>query len=119
MKVVKYTLGVLFILGGISSLLNGAFVAGFLIFILGALFLPPISDSLKEKYSFWKKKTLRYSTYVILFLLTSIFIPKDLNEKSEQNIKSRKEFVASYIKNDTLDKSLQNARNLAEIGGLF
>lgn len=85
MKVVKYTLGVLFILGGIGSLLNGAFVAGFLIFILGALFLPPISDALKEKFKFWQNKAVRYVSYIVLFGIIGTLMPKDspLNNETD------------------------------------
>ncbi len=119
MKVVKYTLGVLFILGGIGSLLNGAFLAGFLIFILGLLFLPPISELSKEKIKLWQNKAVRYVSYIVLFIIASIFIPKDLDKGADSKIESKKKFIAEYIKKDTLDKSLQNARNLAEIGGLF
>src|SRR5690554_5775214 len=119
MKVVKYTFGVLFILGGIGSLLNGAFVAGFLIFILGLLFLPPISELSKEKIKLWQNKAVRYVSYIVLFIIASIFITKDLDKGADSKIESKKKFIAEYIKKDTLDKSLQNARNLAEIGGLF
>src|SRR5690606_10192894 len=67
MKVVKYVLGVLFILGGIGSLASGAFGAGLLTTLLGALFLPPISDALKEKFKFWQNKAVRYVSYIVLF----------------------------------------------------
>lgn len=67
MKTVKYVLGVFFILGGIGALAQGSIGAGLLIAILGALFLPPVSDSLKEKVELWQNKAVRYVSYIVLF----------------------------------------------------
>lgn len=88
MKVVKYVLGVLFILGGIGSLASGAFGAGLLTAILGALFLPPISDALKEKFKFWQNKAVRYVSYIVLFGIAGAFMPKDVTstKTSEQKV---------------------------------
>lgn len=132
MKVVKYVLGVLFILGGIGSLASGAFGAGLLTAILGALFLPPVSDALKEKFKFWQNKAVRYVSYVVLFFIAGAFIPKDVTstKTSEQKIerndvgnvtdfKSKKDILIKYIKKDTTDKSVQNLRKMGEIGELF
>jgi len=83
MKVVKYVLGVLFILGGIGSLASGAFGAGLLTTILGALFLPPISDALKEKFKFWQNKAVRYVSYIVLFGIIGAFMPKDLPQNNK------------------------------------
>src|SRR5690606_2433523 len=54
-------------LGGIGALAQGSIGAGLLIAILGALFLPPVSDSLKEKVELWQNKAVRYVSYIVLF----------------------------------------------------
>lgn len=118
MKVVKYVLGVLFILGGIGALAQGAFGAGLLTAILGVLLLPPVSDALKEKFKFWQNKAVRYVSYIVLVGVIGA-LPKSPAEEMAKKVESRKKFVIEYIKKDTLDKSLQNARNLAETGELF
>lgn len=121
MKVVKYILGVFFILGGIASFPQGTILTALFMIILGVIFLPPISDSLKEKFSFWKNKGIRYVSYIVIFFIAGVFIPKEATtiKENDSKIESKKKFIAEYIKKDTLDKSLKNVRNLAEIGSVF
>lgn len=90
MKVVKYILGVFFILGGIGSIPQGAIITGLLLTILGILFLPPISDSLKEKSKIWQSKGLRYVSYIILFFIAGVFIPKDIKAIETTNKEATK-----------------------------
>ncbi len=117
MKVVKYILGVLFILGGIGSLLNGAFVAGFLIFILGALFLPPISDSLKEKFKFWQNKAVRYISYIVLFGIIGTLMPKDLPQNNETD--TTKEYKSVEAKKITPKQKKLNFKTCNYSGDEF
>lgn len=100
MKVVKYILGVFFILGGISALVQGAFGAGLLTAILGALFLPPVSDALKEKFKFWQNKAVRYVSYIVLFGIVGVFMPKDVTTKSS----SSKEDITENIEQEKSNK---------------
>lgn len=78
MKVVKYVLGVFFILGGIGSIAQSSVVGGLLMFVLGVLFLPPVSQQLKEKFKIWRSKAVRYISYIAIFGIAGAFIPIDL-----------------------------------------
>lgn len=98
MKLVKYVLGVLFILGGIGSIAQCSIIGGLLILILGAVFLPPVSEQLKEKFSFWQRKGIRYVTYIVLFFIAGAFMDKgkfsDLKTpQSEVNNETKNELL--------------------------
>lgn len=78
MKVVKYIVGVLFIIGGIGSIVKGeAFVAGLLMLVCGVILLPPVSDILQQKNPFWQKKTVRYVTYILLVGISGFLLGTD------------------------------------------
>lgn len=129
MKILKYILSVFFILGGIGSLASGVFLTGLLTVILGILFLPPTSDTLKEKFKFWQKKPIRYISYIGLFFIVGAIIPKDVtitknngqknNVRNVADFKSKKDILINYIKKDITDKSIQNLKKMGEIGELF
>lgn len=106
MKVVKYVLGVLFILGGISSIAQGIVIAGLLMFVLGALFLPPVSEQLKEKFSFWQRKGIRYVSYIVLLGIIGAFVPID--ELDAQALKE----VNSATKNEYSNQGSQSSKKL-------
>lgn len=93
MKVVKYILGVFFALGGIGSIAQGGFGAGLVMLILGVAILPPVSDQLKEKFKFWQNKSVRYGSYVVLFIISGVLMPKDGS------------FSSNFDRNSTQSKS--------------
>ena len=70
MKTVKYTLSVLLILGGIGFITQNSAMAGICLIILGVVLFPNISDKLKENSNLWLKKGIRYSAYILLFILS-------------------------------------------------
>ena len=59
--------------------------------ILGVVLLPPISDLLKEKFKLWQSKGLRYVTYVVLFFIAGVFIPKEMTALETTNMGSKKD----------------------------
>ena len=69
MKTFKYVLGVLILLCSFAAFAEGSVGAGLSSIILGLVILPPISDKLKEKFSFWQKKPVRYVSYVALLAI--------------------------------------------------
>lgn len=106
MKVVKYVLGVLFILGGIGALAQGAFGAGLLTAILGVLFFPPVSDSLKEKFKFWQNKVVRYVSYIVLVGIAGAFMPKDVTSTKTSEQKVERNDVENVVEenNNTVEQ---------------
>lgn len=88
MKVVKYILGILFIFTSLGAVAKGSFLAFLFLMILGLVFLPPISDLIKEKFKLWQNKAIRYVSYIILFFVAGIFIPSDLSVPEKKIPKS-------------------------------
>ncbi len=115
MKVLKYILSILLMLSALGGLFSGEFLTGLFFLILGIIILPPISEKLNNKISFWKNKGVRYATYLVLFILAGSSIKKS-TLKSPQ---SKKEVLISYIKNDTIDKSIINIKKFIEVSELF
>ncbi|MGG5576380.1 hypothetical protein ACPDHL_03425 [Myroides sp. C15-4] len=119
MKTFKYILGIFFALGGIGMLGQFQVISGLLIFILGIILLPPISEQLNDKFSFWKNKGIRYIVYILLFGIAGIFNIQNTVKKSEKKGIHSDKTIVEYIKKDTLDKSLRNLRELVTIGEYF
>lgn len=109
MKVVKFILGVFFILGGISLIAQGIVIAGLLMFVLGALFLPPVSEQLKEKFKIWRSKGIRYVFYIVILGIIGAFVPidkldaqalKETNSVASQKDENSKEDTQSNKKSN-------------------
>ena len=75
MKTFKYVLGVLILLCSFAAFAESSVGAGLSSIILGLVILPPISDKLKEKFSFWQKKPVRYVSYVALLAIIGATAP--------------------------------------------
>lgn len=75
MKTFKYVLGVLILLSSFAAFAESSVGAGLSSIILGLVILPPISDKLKEKFSFWQKKPVRYVSYVALLAIIGATAP--------------------------------------------
>ncbi len=118
LTIVKYIVAVLIILSALGGIFSGDILTGLLFLILGVIILPPISDNLKEKVKLWQNKAVRYVSYFALMVFAGAFINKD-NENSTKKGEISNQFVIEYIQKDTLDKSLNNIRELTEAGKLF
>ena len=90
MKTFKYVLGVLILLCSFAAFAEGSVGAGLSSIILGLVILPPISDKLKEKFSFWQKKPVRYVSYVaLLAIIGATLSNKDSSPSSESGISKK------------------------------
>ncbi|MDR0228742.1 MAG: hypothetical protein LBI72_06740 [Flavobacteriaceae bacterium] len=118
MKTVKYILGVFILIGSIG-MLRSSLISGLLTLILGLILLPPISNQLHKKFSFWSNKVIRYVTYFGILAISGLFIPKSPIDTTKEREKSIEKFAISYIENDTIDKSIRDIRELIEIGNYF
>lgn len=84
MKIAKYILGSILIISAFGGFLKAEVFAGFFFFILGLILLPPISMKIQESFKTFRNKTMRYSIYVVLFILAGSFM--DTNKiGSKQN----------------------------------
>ncbi|MCI2230242.1 hypothetical protein MC378_13775 [Polaribacter sp. MSW13] len=115
MKVAKYILSIFLIMGGFGFIAKGDFIAGLLTLILGGILLPPVSEKIKEQVILFQNKKIRYGIYIGLLLIAGAFMPKS----DAEVFGSKKDVLINYIKNNKNDKSLQNIKNLAEIGSMF
>ena len=88
MKTFKYVLGVLILLCSFAAFAEGSVGAGLSSIILGLVILPPISDKLKEKFSFWQKKPVRYVSYVALLAIIGATLPNKDNIGSGSSLES-------------------------------
>ena len=103
---VKWIVGVSLIIGGLIAF-SSSFLAGLLILIAGLLIIPTISDKLKAKFPFWKKKSIRTITPIALFLIGLIMTFPNMpdgttsendNASSQKNSKSQgKSPYQSYL----------------------
>lgn len=90
MKTFKYVLGVLILLCSFAAFAESSVGAGLSSIILGLVILPPISDKLKEKFSFWQKKPVRYVSYVaLLAIIGATLRNKDSSSSSESGISKK------------------------------
>ena len=125
MNVVKYILAILLLLTSLGTIMDGDFLIFLILVSLGLLLLPPISDLLKQKFKVWQNKVLRYITYIVLLFCSVVFILISSGGigKTKSSVivdfRSKKNILIKYIKNDTVDKSLQNLKKLEDIGKLF
>ncbi|KGL61920.1 hypothetical protein [Polaribacter sp. Hel1_85] len=115
MKIAKYILSIFLIMGGFGFIAKGDFIAGLLTLILGGILLPPVSEKIKEQVILFQNKKIRYSIYIGLLLIAGVFMPKS----DAEVFGSKEDVLINYIKNNKNDKSLQNIKNLAEIGSMF
>ena len=88
MKTFKYVLGVLILLCSFAAFAESSVGAGLSSIILGLVILPPISDKLKEKFSFWQKKPVRYVSYVALLAIIGATAPDMDNIGSGSSLES-------------------------------
>ncbi|MCT4664939.1 MAG: hypothetical protein N4A45_06865 [Flavobacteriales bacterium] len=114
-KGLKYFAGVLLIIGALANVNNERVLSALAIGLLGLIILPPISNSIKDMFSKWNNKWIRYSSYFLLFI---VFMSSDSKEESPSVI-SPKPIVINYIKNNPQDAHMKNIAYLVEMGELF
>ena len=76
MKVVKFILGGLFLISALGMFGQKEFLTGLIFASLGLVFLPPISENLKQKFKLWQSKGIRYVAYIVLFFIAGAFMDK-------------------------------------------
>src|SRR5690606_34910879 len=96
---------------------SGAFGGSLFMIILGALFLPPISDSLKEKFKFWQNKAVRYVSYIVLFGIIGTLMPKDSPLNNETD--TAKENKSVETKESKAKQTKLNFKTCNYAGGKF
>ena len=96
MKVVKFILGGLFLISALGMFGQKEFLTGLIFASLGLVFLPPISENLKQKFKLWQSKGIRYVAYIVLFFIAGAFMDKG----KFSDLKTSQ----SEISNETKDK---------------
>ena len=105
MKVAKYILAVITLLLSVYAFIDKRILFGIMLLIIGALILPPISDKLKEKFSFWNNRIVRYVSLLILLMIGATNLPP-----------ARDTTIINYIQKETNDKALNELKKLESVG---
>ena len=105
MKVAKYILAVITLLLSVYAFIDKRILFGIMLLIIGALILPPISDKLKEKFSFWKNRIVRYVSLFVLLMIGATNLPP-----------ARDTTIINYIQKETNDKALNELKKLESVG---
>ena len=105
MKVAKYILAVITLLLSVYAFIDKRILFGIMLLAIGALILPPISDKLKEKFSFWKNRIVRYVSLFILLMIGATNLPP-----------ARDTTIINYIQKETNDKALNELKKLESVG---
>ncbi len=118
MKIFKYILSVFLTFTGFSLVVYGDIGAGIIIFIIGGIILPPISESLKEKLKFWRNRAIRYSVYIGLFFTSSFFMDIDKQQKETkqsniiEDVKNNTDTVVYNQKTDVAKNDFSNIESI-------
>ena len=105
MKVAKYILAVITLLLSVYAFIDKRILFGIMLLAIGALILPPISDKLKEKFSFWKNRIVRYVSLLVLLMIGATNLPP-----------ARDTTLINYIQKETNDKALNELKKLETVG---
>ena len=105
MKVAKYILAVITLLLSVYAFIDKRILFGIMLLAIGALILPPISDKLKEKFSFWKNRIVRYVSLLVLLMIGATNLPP-----------ARDTTLINYIQKETNDKALNELKKLESVG---
>ena len=105
MKVAKYILAVIVLLLSVYAFIDKRILFGIMLLAIGALILPPISDKLKEKFSFWNNRIVRYVSLFVLLMIGATNLPP-----------ARDTTIINYIQKETNDKALNELKKLESVG---
>ena len=105
MKVAKYILAVIVLLLSVYAFIDKRILFGIMLLAIGALILPPISDKLKEKFSFWNNRIVRYVSLFVLLMIGATNLPP-----------ARDTTLINYIQKETNDKALNELKKLESVG---
>ena len=65
-KVLKYVFGGITTLLGVQYLMGGEIPQAVIFCVVGLVIFPPVSDIIKQKVEFWRKRGIRYVSYLIM-----------------------------------------------------
>ena len=105
MKVAKYILAVIVLLLSVYAFIDKRILFGIMLLAIGVLILPPISDKLKEKFSFWENRIVRYVSLLVLLMIGATNLPP-----------ARDTTLINYIQKETNDKALNELKKLESVG---
>lgn len=110
MKIIKYVLSSLFLLGGVGFISQGNTLSGLISILFGAILLPQISENLKSKFQFWQNKGLRYIIYIGFFILSGIFMKRQNLSNSLEKI-NKNEAVEDFVQPEKKEKAILSNGN--------
>jgi len=65
-KMAKYAIGIGVLLVGLVAMFSNSFIGGLMFVLVGSAIIPPISEKHKERYPFWRNKTIRWTSLGIV-----------------------------------------------------
>lgn len=85
MNTVKKIVSVLLLFSGLGGLIRKDFIPAFLFILLGILLYPTISSKIKESFKPWNNKVVRYGAYLLIFIISGVFISSKDNSSTNSN----------------------------------
>ena len=110
-KILKYALGVILTISGLATIFQGSFVGGSLVALGGLSIIPPISETNKAKYPFWRNKYLRRLVTVLVLIVGFIISG---NQIESDNTHSKVEQVKKSNPNNEPQQKLETEENKLE-----
>ena len=113
MKIVKFIIGVLFIIAALGMIIQKEVLAGLISALLGIIILPPVSEKVKEKFKEWNNRSVRYVSYAVLLAIIGFTTNKTKLSASSPNTKTKTDEVA--IQNPYQNYLDESAKNIASL----
>lgn len=114
----KWIFSVVFFISTLGALVQKSIAVSFIFLIIALLLFPPLVRFWRNKIPFLNNKLIKGFLLLTLFTIAGVLnkrIPKDTGIK----MKKSRDILITYIKNDTIDKSIKNLRQLENIGKIF
>ena len=113
MRIVKFIIGVLFIIAALGMIIQKEVLAGLISALLGIIILPPVSEKVKEKFKEWNNRSVRYVSYAVLLAIIGFTTNKTKLSASSPNTKTKTDEVA--IQNPYQNYLDESAKNIASL----
>lgn len=98
MKVVKWIVGIFFIMTAFGFLLSGDILTTLFMGILGIVIIPIVSEKIKSKLTLWQNRIVRYVSYFALIVLASVFMDETKTNQSLDMLHEDKTEISSKPK---------------------
>ena len=116
MKILKYVISIVLLIGGIRAFVEGNVLMSIFFLLAGLVVFPNISEILKSKITLWQNKFVRYGMIVGLVIVGGAFKSK----ADKQKVESTPQFLAEkFFKDNPNNKLIKIADTLLKLDDYF